>query len=54
LVSGAEVIELTRMERTLKLRMQRRKLGGGVPAARERKNTLETRTLTRLPGEVFV
>jgi len=54
LVSGAEVIELSRMERTLKLRMQRRKMGCSVPAPREHKNTLATRTLSRLPGEVFV
>ncbi|HEX8926029.1 MAG TPA: DEAD/DEAH box helicase [Terriglobales bacterium] len=53
LVSGAEVLELNRMERTLKLRIQRRALGG-VPQQREHKNTLATRTLTRLPGEVFV
>jgi ATP-dependent RNA helicase RhlE len=53
LVSGAEVIELSRMERTLKLRMQRRSLGR-VPAPRPQKNTLASRTLTRLPGEVFV
>jgi ATP-dependent RNA helicase RhlE len=53
LVSGAETIELNRMERTLKLRMQRRVLGATAAPRREQKNTLATRTLTRLPGEVF-
>jgi ATP-dependent RNA helicase RhlE len=56
IVSGVEVIELRNIERTLKLRMQRMQLD---PATSDRpkrviQNTLASRTLTRLPGEVFV
>jgi superfamily II DNA/RNA helicase len=52
LVSGSEVGELRQMERVLKLRIERKHFGtGGAPRPRE--NTLSSRTLTRLPGEVF-
>ncbi|MGH3055968.1 MAG: helicase-related protein, partial [Gaiellaceae bacterium] len=56
IVSGVEVIELRNIERTLKLRMQRMQID---PSASDRpkrviQNTLASRTLTRLPGEVFV
>jgi ATP-dependent RNA helicase RhlE len=56
LVAGAEVLELRNIERTLKLRIERGELD---PSAEERpkrfvQNTLATRTLTALPGEVFV
>jgi ATP-dependent RNA helicase RhlE len=57
LVSGAEVIELRHIERTLKLRIERKQLDLlGAPDQPKRvvQNTLNSRTLTRLPGEVFV
>jgi ATP-dependent RNA helicase RhlE len=63
IVSGAEMIELRRFERTLKLRIERKNLGQTqvseareVPvtlAVRANTNTLKTRTLSCLPGEVF-
>ena len=53
LVTGAEVFELKRFEKILKLRIERRKLDlTKVPASRSR-DSLKTRTITRLPGEVF-
>ena len=56
LVAGAEVMELRQIERTLQLRIERDQLD---PSADERpkrliQNTLASRTLTALPGEVFV
>jgi ATP-dependent RNA helicase RhlE len=56
LVAGAEVMELRQIERTLQLRIERNQLD---PSAEERprrviQNTLASRTLTALPGEVFV
>jgi ATP-dependent RNA helicase RhlE len=56
LVAGVEVIELRQIERTLQLRIERNQLD---PSADERpkrviQNTLVGRTLTALPGEVFV
>jgi ATP-dependent RNA helicase RhlE len=56
LVSGAEVLELRQIERTLQLRIERNQLD---PSAEQRptrpvQNTLASRTLTALPGEVFV
>jgi ATP-dependent RNA helicase RhlE len=56
LVAGAEVMELRQIERTLQLRIERNQLD---PSADERprrviQNTLTSRTLTALPGEVFV
>ena len=57
LVAGAEVLELRNIERTLKLRIERMQIGS-APAQRSRRrvvqNTLASRTLTALPGEVFV
>ena len=55
LVSGAEVFELRNIERTLKLKILRRQLGASPEAtqASQRKDTLTTRTLTRMPGEIF-
>ncbi len=54
LCTGAEVFELKRFEKILKLKIERRKLEmNNVPASKSR-DTLKTRTLTRLPGEVFV
>jgi ATP-dependent RNA helicase RhlE len=56
LVAGVEVMELRQIERTLQLRIERNQLD---PSADERpkrriQNTLVSRTLTALPGEVFV
>jgi ATP-dependent RNA helicase RhlE len=56
LVTGVEVMELRQIERTLQLRIERNQLD---PSADERprrliQNTLASRTLTALPGEVFV
>jgi ATP-dependent RNA helicase RhlE len=55
LVAAAEVLELRNIERTLKLRIERMQADAGE--ARPRRvveNTLASRTLTALPGEVFV
>src|SRR6201997_1412971 len=56
LVAGAEVIDLRLIERTLKLKMERRQTetATGAPPRRLIQNTLASRTLTALPGEVFV
>ena len=56
LVAGVEVLELRQIERTLKLRIERKQLD---PATSDRpkrvvQNTLQSRTLSALPGEVFV
>ncbi len=56
LVSGAEVFELKHIERTLKLRIARKKIGvtEAPKSLRPAHNTLPSRTLSRLPGEIFV
>jgi ATP-dependent RNA helicase RhlE len=56
LVAGAEVIELRHIERTLKLRIERVHSDAAMSAQPKRmiQNTLASRTLTALPGEVFV
>ena len=51
IISRAESIELNRIERALKLRVTRKRMG--EVHRREVQNTLPTRTLTRLPGEIF-
>ncbi len=54
LVSGAEISELRSIERALKLKIARKQVNAnGRSAARVIHNTLPTRTLSRLPGEVF-
>ena len=56
LVAGVEVMELRQIERTLQLRIERKQMdpsGDGLPK-RIVQNTLPTRTLSALPGEVFV
>jgi len=56
LVSGAEIGELRAIERTLKLKIARKRVDDFETAAiqpRPVKNTLPSRTLARLPGEVF-
>jgi ATP-dependent RNA helicase RhlE len=55
LVAGAEVLELRQIERALKLRIERMRtdtLSSLPPRVVE--NTLAMRTLTKMPGEVFV
>jgi ATP-dependent RNA helicase RhlE len=57
LVTGAEVLELRNIERTLKLRIERKQINAAAANDRPKRfieNTLASRTLTRLPGEVFV
>jgi len=57
LVSGAEIGELRAIERTLKLKIARKRIDDFETAAIQSrpvvKNTLSSRTLARLPGEVF-
>ena len=53
LVSGAEIGELRSIERALKLKMVRRSLDDGPQMAPAIQNTLPTRTLSRMAGEVF-
>jgi ATP-dependent RNA helicase RhlE len=56
LVSAGEAIELRNIERAMKLRIERRKLGavGAGDAKIISQNTLVSRTLNALPGERFV
>lgn len=56
LVAGTEVLELHAIERILKLRMERKQMdpSAAPPSKRIIQNTLATRTLTALPGEVLV
>ena len=56
LVAGAEILELRSIERKLKLRIERMQLDKSGPKRERRvvENTLASRTLTALPGEVFV
>ena len=51
IVTSAESIELRSIERALKLKVTRKRMG--EMHQREVKNTLASRTLTRLPGEIF-
>ena len=66
IVSGAEMIELRRFEKALKLKIERKFLSEDAAAnaeasakpisisrGRRDSNTLRSRTLTRLPGEIF-
>ncbi len=53
LVSGAELIELRSIERTLNLRINRKEIVPADMPVRVSRNTLPSRTLTALPGEVF-
>jgi ATP-dependent RNA helicase RhlE len=56
LVSGAEIAELRTIERVLKLKIARRKVhefAASTAAHRLVRNTLASRTLAPLPGEVF-
>jgi hypothetical protein len=55
-VAGAEVLELRQIERALKLRIERKQINPEASGRPRRvvQNTLASRTLTALPGEVFV
>jgi ATP-dependent RNA helicase RhlE len=55
LVAGGEVIELRHIERALKLKIERKQVDWANAGKSEHvvQNTLASRTLTRLPGEVF-
>ncbi len=55
LVAGGEVIELRHIERALKLRIERKQVDWSNAERRESavQNTLASRTLTKMPGEVF-
>jgi ATP-dependent RNA helicase RhlE len=56
LAAGAEVLELRQIERTLKLKMERLQTNTDTAPSPRRmtQNTLASRTLTALPGEIFV
>jgi ATP-dependent RNA helicase RhlE len=56
LVAGAEVLELRHIERSLQLRIERKRIDTetAAPPRRIIQDTLVSRTLTALPGEVFV
>lgn len=56
LAAGAEVLELRVIERALKLKIERLQSNTAtmLPSQRTIQNTLASRTLTALPGEVFV
>jgi ATP-dependent RNA helicase RhlE len=56
LAAGVEIVELRNIERTLKLRIERMHMdpSGATQPRRSVQNTLASRTLTALPGEVFV
>jgi ATP-dependent RNA helicase RhlE len=54
LAAGVEVLELRQIERTLKLKIERMQTAAAQLPRRIVQNTLASRTLTALPGEVFV
>ena len=56
LAAGAEVLELRQIERALKLKIERTRaeMVTDAPPRPNAQNTLASRTLTALPGEVFV
>ena len=56
LVSGVEVVELRHIERILKLKIARKQIGVDTAFREPRptRNTLPSRTLFAMPGEVFV
>jgi len=54
LAAGAEVLELRGIERDLRLKIERMQLDPATQQTRTVQNTLASRTLTALPGEVFV
>ena len=54
IAAGAEVLELRQIERALQLRIERKQINPDTLEPRVIQNTLASRTLTALPGEVFV
>jgi ATP-dependent RNA helicase RhlE len=56
LVAGTEVLELPQIERALRLRIERKQIDTAVSEQPRRiiQSTFASRTLTALPGEVFV
>ena len=54
IVTAAETMDLRSIERTLQLRIERKQVAPSDEPARAVQNTLVSRTLTPLPGEVFV
>ena len=56
IVTAAELADLRSIERTLQLRIERKQFDAGASELPRRvvQNTLASRTLTALPGEVFV
>ena len=54
IAAGAEVLELRQIERDLQLRIERKQIDAGTFSPRIIQNTLASRTLIALPGEVFV
>jgi ATP-dependent RNA helicase RhlE len=56
LVSGVEVVELRHIERILKLKIARKQINidTAIVESRPTRNTLPSRTLFRMPGEIFV
>jgi ATP-dependent RNA helicase RhlE len=54
IAAGAEVLELRQIERALQLQIERERIDPGTCARRVMQNTLASRTLIALPGEVFV
>ena len=54
IVTAAENVDLRNIERALKLRIERGQLDSASRPERLVQNTLASRTLTALPGEVFV
>ena len=53
LVSGADVFELRSIERALKLRIARKEFVPGDATGPQMRNTLASRTIAALPGEIF-
>lgn len=53
LVSGAEVVELRSIERALKLRINRKEIASGETNLQKTHNSLHSRSLMAMPGEVF-
>jgi len=56
IVTAADIPDLRSIERTLQMRMERKQLDNSADPSRVRvvQNTLASRTLTALPGEVFI
>ncbi|MGA8764263.1 MAG: DEAD/DEAH box helicase [Candidatus Sulfotelmatobacter sp.] len=54
IVTGAEILDLRNIERTLQLRIERKQVEPSDQPKRLVRNTLASRTLNALPGEVFV